>query len=66
MESTDDNSLTFWYEHRFAYPTLSQLARSISSISVITANVERQFSARVLHGYNFSYPYPTRTEIFYP
>jgi hypothetical protein len=21
---------------------------------------------RVLHGYNFSYPYPTRTEIFHP
>jgi hypothetical protein len=26
MESIDDNPLTFWYEHRFAYPTLSQLA----------------------------------------
>ncbi len=45
MESTDDNPLTFWYEHRFVYLTLSQLARSICSIPVITANVERQFSA---------------------
>jgi len=26
MESIDDNPLKFWHEHRFAYPTLSQLA----------------------------------------
>jgi hypothetical protein len=26
MESIDDNPLTFWHEHRFTYPTLSQLA----------------------------------------
>jgi hypothetical protein len=45
MESIDDNHLTFWYEHRFAYPTLSQLARSIFSIPATTTNVERQFSA---------------------
>jgi hypothetical protein len=41
MGSIDDNPLTFWYEHRFAYPTLSQLARSIYSIPATTANVER-------------------------
>ncbi len=41
MESIDDNPLIFWYEDRFAYPTLSQLARSIYSIPVTTANVER-------------------------
>jgi hypothetical protein len=44
MESIDDNPLTFWYKHRFAYPILSRLARSIYSIPVTTANVERQFS----------------------
>jgi len=26
MESIDDNPLKFWHEHRFAYPTLPQLA----------------------------------------
>jgi hypothetical protein len=46
MESIDDNPLTFWYEYRFAYPTLSQLTHSICSIPVTIANVERQFSAR--------------------
>ncbi|CAF4992395.1 unnamed protein product [Rotaria sp. Silwood1] len=45
MESIDDNPLTFWYEYRFAYPTLSQLARSIYSIPATIANVARQFSA---------------------
>jgi hypothetical protein len=45
MESIDDNPLPFWYEHRFAYPTLSELARSIYSIPATTANLERQFSA---------------------
>jgi len=45
MESIDDNPLTFWYEHRFAYPTLSKLPRSIYSITATTANLERQFSA---------------------
>ena len=45
MESIDNKPLTFWYEHRFAYPILSQLAQSIYSISATTANVERQFSA---------------------
>ncbi len=45
MESIDDNPLTFLYEHRFAYPTLSQLAaRWICSIPATTANVERQFT----------------------
>ena len=39
-----DNPLSFWYEHRFAYPILSQLARSIFSIPASTANVERMFS----------------------
>ncbi len=45
MESIDDNPLTFWYEHRFAYPTLFQLSRSIYSIPATAANIERQFSA---------------------
>jgi hypothetical protein len=44
MESVHDNPLTFWYEHRFAYPILSRLARSIYSIPATTANVERQFT----------------------
>jgi hypothetical protein len=39
MESIDDNPLTFCYEHRFAYPTLSQQARSIYSIPATTANL---------------------------
>jgi len=45
IESIDDNRLTFWYEHRFDYPILSRLVRSIYSIPATTANVERQFSA---------------------
>ncbi|CAF4527343.1 unnamed protein product, partial [Rotaria sp. Silwood2] len=45
IESIDDNPLAFWYEHRFIYPILSRLARSIYSIPATTANVERQFSA---------------------
>lgn len=45
MQLIDDNPLTFWFEHRFTYPTLSLLARSIYSIPATTANVERQFSA---------------------
>jgi len=45
IESIGDNPLTFWYENRFTYPTLSRLARSIYSIPASTANVERQFSA---------------------
>ena len=44
-DSIKDNPLTFWYENRFIYPILSQLARSIFSIPATTANVERQFSA---------------------
>jgi len=40
----DDNPLTFLYGHRFAYPTLSQLACFICSIPANTANVERQFT----------------------
>ncbi len=46
MESIDDNPLTFWYKHRFGCPTLSQLTRSIYSIPVTIANVERQFISR--------------------
>ncbi|CAF4147067.1 unnamed protein product, partial [Rotaria sordida] len=45
VDSIDDNPLKFWYEHRFIYPILSKLARSIFSIPATTANVERQFSA---------------------
>jgi hypothetical protein len=45
MESIDNNLLTFLYEHRFAYPTLSQLAHSIYYIPITTANIERQFIA---------------------
>jgi hypothetical protein len=45
MESIDNNPLIFWYTHRFTYPTLSRLARSIYSIPESTANVEQQFSA---------------------
>ncbi len=45
VESIDDNPWTFWYEHRFAHPILSWLARSIYSIPATTANFERQFSA---------------------
>ncbi|CAF4892399.1 unnamed protein product [Rotaria sp. Silwood1] len=45
INSIKDNPLTFWYENRFIYPILSQLARSIFSIPATTANVERQFSA---------------------
>ncbi|CAF4290367.1 unnamed protein product [Rotaria sp. Silwood2] len=44
IELIDDNPLRFWCEHRFIYPTLSRLARSIFSIPATTANVERQFS----------------------
>jgi hypothetical protein len=46
MYSVDDNPYTFWYEHRFAYLTLSQLTRSIYSIPATTDNVKRQFSSR--------------------
>ena len=45
IESIDDNPITFWYEHRFAYSTLSQLVQSIYSAPTTTANVERQFNA---------------------
>ena len=40
-KSIDNNPLSFRYEHRFAYPILSQLARSIFSIPASTANVRR-------------------------
>ena len=45
MELIDNNPLKFWYEHRFAYPTLSRLAHSIYYILATTTNVEHQFSA---------------------
>jgi hypothetical protein len=45
IESIDDNPLTFWYKHRFAYPILSRLIRSIYSVRATTANIKRQFSA---------------------
>ncbi len=48
IESIDDNPLTFWYKHRFAYPILSRFMRSIYSVPATTANVERQFSASAM------------------
>ena len=45
IESIDDNPITFWYEHRFAYPTLSQVVQSIYCVPATTANVECQSNA---------------------
>jgi hypothetical protein len=45
IDSIDDNPLKFWFDHRFIYPVLSKVARSLYSIPASTANVERQFSA---------------------
>ena len=45
INSIDDNPLKLWFDHRFIYPVLSKLTRSLYSILANTANIEREFSA---------------------